>query len=212
MASSVSTQPSGVLPAAAVMETPDVARPAGAAGVSGVLPTAAVVETEVDFASIYRAHFNEVYRWVTYLGGARQDADDLTQKVFEVVLARLDRFDGRNLKGWLYVITRKTVASYRRSGWVRRWFRREEAPLDLFAAPGENSEQALGNKKAVEWALARMSDKLRVTFILFEIEGHGVEEIGALLGLPTSTVYSRLRLARARFLTLVERLAKEDAR
>jgi RNA polymerase sigma-70 factor (ECF subfamily) len=55
-------------------------------------------------------------------------------------------------------------------------------------------------------ALASLSDAHRSVFVLYELEGFGVREIGELLGLPAGTVASRLSRARAQFSRSVERL------
>jgi len=60
--------------------------------------------------------------------------------------------------------------------------------------------------------LEDMPIDLRVVFILFEVEELSSIEIGRLLGVPTGTVASRLRRARADFQARVAELEKVDDR
>ena len=172
-------------------------------------PSAPPAAQALDFEAIYGGHFHEIRRWVSYLGGRPADVDDLCQRVFEVVLAQLGRFDGRNLKGWLYGITRKTVAAYRRRAWLRHWLHGDGQRPELFAATDPGCEQELQRKQLVERIFMQMNEKLRTALILHEAEGYTAEEIAALQGIPPATVHSRLRLGRRKFLELARRLDPE---
>lgn len=192
-----------------VATSPGVSAAEIAAGVS----RAADAVTPATFGEIYRARFEHVHRWVSYLGGAPAEAEDLTQKVFLVVLRKLPHFDGQNLDGFLFGITRRIVKGHRRLAWFRRWLQGDDATeIDMFASAEEGVEGALGRKREVEWVLSRMSEKLRTALILSEVEEYTAEDIAQLLSIPTNTVSSRLRLARKRFLELVALLDAEDTR
>jgi RNA polymerase sigma-70 factor, ECF subfamily len=172
-------------------------------------PVTAAREAAPPFDEIYRRHFHEVRRWVRYMGGAAEDAEDLAQKVFQVVLDGLPRFDGRNLKGWLYVITRRIVASHRRRTWLRRGLLQAATPAPIFASIDE-SERGMMRRQEAERILGRMTEKLRTAFILYEIEGYTAEEIAALEDVTAGTIYKRLRLARERFVEEYRRIAREQ--
>jgi RNA polymerase sigma-70 factor (ECF subfamily) len=47
-------------------------------------------------------------------------------------------------------------------------------------------------------AIDALPEKLRVVIVLATIEGHDMEQVGALLRIPAGTVKSRLFLARQR--------------
>ena len=176
------------------------------------VPLAIAEVGAVDFDRIYADHFHEVHRWVGYLTGSAADADDLSQRVFEVVLAGIDRFDGKNVSAWLYAIARRVAAAHRRRAWFRGWVARDVRPLEFLAA-ADGSEDALLARITVEALLARLSVKLRATMILHEVEGYTAEEIGVLEGASTATIHSRLRLARARFVALAaESRSREGTR
>jgi RNA polymerase sigma-70 factor (ECF subfamily) len=159
------------------------------------------------FSAIYDDWFAEVARWARALGGPEADLEDLTQDVFAIVARTLPGFDGRNLPGWLYRITRRTVRDHRRKAWFRNLFLRpRDVPLELVVedrpAPDELYERR-EEERRLHQLLAKLSEKRRSTFILFEIEGYSGEEIAALESVPVATVWTRLHHARRE---LAERL------
>ena len=164
------------------------------------------------FTTVYADWFRVVYRWVRALGGPEADAEDLTQEVFVVVQRRLADFDGRNLPGWLYTITTRTLSDHRRRRWFRNLFLSapEIEPEDL--ATCELDAEALLTRKQDRQRfyrlVGRMSKKWRDAFVLFEVEGYSGAEIAALQYLPAATVRTHLARARKQFLAL---LAQEVA-
>jgi RNA polymerase sigma-70 factor (ECF subfamily) len=164
------------------------------------------------FDHVYRSCFDDVARWVRALGANPADIEDLTQEVFIIVRRKLDAFDGRNLPGFLYRIVRRTVRDHRRSAWIRRLLGQRASLADL-AARGPSALQVLQERerrRVVEGILAKMSEKRRTTFALFEIEGYSGEEIAQIQSLPLKTVWTRLHHARKDFFRMVSQLPPEE--
>jgi len=169
-------------------------------------PDPAVAEA-TSFEVVYDRWFDDVSRWVRAFGGLDADLDDLVQEVFLIVRRKLPKFDDRNLPGWLYRITQRTVRDYRRRAWFRRTLlgREGERP-----EPGSNEpdpSQVLERREAERFLvqiLAKMSAARRTAFILFEIEGYTGEEIAALEDVPVNTVWTRLHHARRDFYALID--------
>jgi RNA polymerase sigma-70 factor, ECF subfamily len=164
------------------------------------------------FERIYRSCFVDVARWVRTLGANDADVEDLTQEVFIIVRRKLQQFDGRNLMGFLYRITERTVRDHRRSAWIRNLFG-NRMPLPELTAPGGDGLHAIQQterRKALDAVLAKMSEKRRTTFILFEIEGYRGEEIAQIQSLRVDTVWTRLHHARKDFMRLVAELGPAD--
>ncbi len=179
----------------------------------------AVPQTEretLDFRAVYEAWFHEVCRWLRSLGGPDAELEDLAQEVFLVVRRKLSGFDGRNLGGWLYRITARTMSDHRRRAWFKNLFvRRREAPLEKMAATSEDPAQALerrDDERLVFRLLARMNEKRRTVLALHEIEGYSGEEIAALQGIPPATVRTRLHHARKEFAERLQRARREEER
>jgi RNA polymerase sigma-70 factor, ECF subfamily len=179
--------------------------------VTGDLELLTAASTEVaaapDFAEVYDQWFRPVYRWISALGGPRADVEDLVQEVFVIVQRKLASFDGRNLVGWLYRITERTVRDYRRRAWYRNIFLRpREVVLDELPASDASSADLLDQRQARErfYAIvARMNRTWRDSFVLFEVQGYSGEEIATLRGIPSATVRTHLHRARKEFQALV---------
>jgi RNA polymerase sigma-70 factor (ECF subfamily) len=166
------------------------------------------------FAAIYDAWFDEVVKWIGALGMPDSEAEDLAQEVFLVVNRKLSSFDGRNEAGWLYRIAELTVRDHRHRAWFRNLFRRRQyvdidtiARVEGVAAADREREQ---DRLALERILAKMSPKLRATFVFFEIEGRSGEEIAAIQDIPRATVWTRLHNARKVFWKLVAELRRQE--
>lgn len=160
----------------------------------------------LDFASIYDAWFDHVSRWVRALGAPEADNEDLTQEVFLVVRRRIRDFDGRNVAGWLHRIASGQVRQHRRRRWFRSVFSRPSVAVEELPAMGTSPIAALETRekqRVLELLLSKMSEKRRVAFVLFEIEGYGGEEIADILDIPINTVWTRLHHARKDFFALV---------
>jgi RNA polymerase sigma-70 factor, ECF subfamily len=181
-------------------------------------PEAELARTELlDFRDVYDSRFHDVVRWVRAMGGRDEDLEDLAQEVFIIVRRKLADFDGKNLQGWLYRITQRTVRDYRRAAWFRNLLVRKRLPdheraLLKLVEPGRGpaEEQELKEaQKSLASILDRMREKHRTAFVLFELEGYTGEEIAELEGTPVSTIFTRLYHARREFTAIIKQLGKE---
>ena len=174
-------------------------------------------EGPLDFATVYDAWFEHVARWLLALGAPSTDNEDLAQEVFLVVRRRLPHFDGRNVAGWLYRIASRQVWQYRRRRWVQRVLSPRQA-VDIEEVPDGQAGAAATletkeKRRLLERLVAKMSEKRRVVFMLFEVEGYSGEEIADTLDVPINTVWTRLHHARKDFFTLLsqqERMRRGD--
>ena len=173
-------------------------------------------ERESRFREIYERWFGDVVRWIYALGVPSSDSEDLAQEIFLVVRRKLDRFDGGNLAGWLYRISQLTVRDHRRRAWFKNLTVRRR-DVDVVRAgltspsPAARYEEE-ENRRFVQTLVARMSEKLRTAFILFEIEGYSGEEIARIQDIPLGTVWTRLHLARKEFWKLLKQSPDAEAR
>jgi RNA polymerase sigma-70 factor (ECF subfamily) len=152
-----------------------------------------------EFHTIYEVWFHEVARWVRLMGAPAAYREDLAQDVFIVVHRRLHEFDGVNLGGWLYQITRRRVRDFRQSLWFSRQLASSgidpNACRDFSASPSETLETKR-TWATLEDLLEELNEDERVALMLFEIEGFSGEEIATIQGVSIHTVFSRLRRAR----------------
>ena len=149
------------------------------------------------------------------MGGRAADRDDLVQDVFLVVFRRLADFDGQNVGGWLYQITRRRVRDFRRSAWLRRLLFGSTALLDARAGrgsdPGETCETA-EKREHLERLLATLNEPERVALVLFEIEDYSGDQIAELQGVPTNTVWARIHKARKKLARWLAQAESRDER
>lgn len=168
-----------------------------------------------DFKKVYALNFHEVARWVRAMGAPHADVLDLTQDVFIIVQRKLPLFDGNNLRGFLYQVTRRTVRDHKRRAWFRKFVLLGDVSSEQSPAPPEQGPsvplERAERLRELEHILAKMSDKRRTAFVLFEIEGYSGEEIAKLEDVPLKTVWTRLHHARKDFVALVaQRRARGD--
>jgi RNA polymerase sigma-70 factor (ECF subfamily) len=166
-------------------------------------------ERDARFREIYERWFGDIVKWLYALGVPGSDTEDLAQEIFLVVRRKVDRFDGGNLAGWLYRITQLTVRDHRRRAWFKNLVSRRRhvdlAQVEL-ATPGPAARyEEAENRRLLQALVARMSDKLRTAFVLFEIEGYSGEEIARIQDIPLGTVWTRLHLARKEFWKLLKK-------
>jgi RNA polymerase sigma-70 factor (ECF subfamily) len=161
-------------------------------------------------AEVYDRHAPFVFRVLRGLGVGDDRVDDAVQDVFIVVHRRLGEFEARSsLTTWLYGIARRVASQYRRSAAARR---EGEADLDQVAggaSPYDDARRAQAARLCQE-ILDELDDDKREVFVLIELEQMSAPDVAQVLAIPVNTVYSRLRLARARFeAALARRMAKE---
>jgi RNA polymerase sigma-70 factor (ECF subfamily) len=159
-----------------------------------------------DFRSVYAAWFTDVLRWVRALGAPPADHDDLAQEVFVVVHRRLADFDGRNMGGWLYRITANQVRDHRRLRWIRSVFKPGVPLSDDLEAKGPTPLMAVETREkrqVLERLLGELTEQLRATFMLFEVDGYTAEEIAEFQQAPVNTVRARIHRARKKLLATI---------
>ncbi|MDB4965806.1 MAG: polymerase sigma factor RpoE [Myxococcales bacterium] len=170
----------------------------------------------LDFTRVYEAWFEPCLRWLRALGIPDADLEDVGQDVFLVVRRKLGAFDGERLAAWLYRIASHTASDHRRRAWFRRlWTRGSRIDFDHLPSTAAGPVEQLERREAqrlLDRVLRTMSDKRRVAFALFEIEGYSGEEIAAILDVPVATVWTRLHHARKEFLARVAALGEEGRR
>lgn len=161
-------------------------------------------------------YFDAVWRTLVGLGVPARDADDHAQKVFLIVLRKLDAIAEGRERGFVLSVATRVASNARRS--VRR--SRESIDDDALAReidPGLDPEQQsalLEQRRLLARILATMPDDLRQAFVLHELEGVTTTEMAEICDIPTGTAASRLRRARAHFRAELEasRCTQEQGR
>ena len=159
----------------------------------------AIVPDDAVFAAAYDSEFEAVWLYLRRLGVPEADVEDAVHDVFVVAHRRYGTYDpSRPLRPWLLGIAFRIAAQWRRrhrlevsipdSGPERADDGR--APDELVA-----SEQA---RSRLQTALSRLDIHQRAVVVMHDLNGIPVPEIADALDVPLNTVYSRLRLGRAK--------------
>jgi RNA polymerase sigma-70 factor (ECF subfamily) len=142
--------------------------------------------------AIYVEHGDALMRLAYHLTGSAADAEDVLHDVFLGLPEALARYQERGaFPSWLRRVTTRVALDRVRAG-----RRRREVPFEGLsepAAPG--SADSLVRQSDLEAALGRLPVKLRVVFVLKEIDGWSHAEIAETLGIRVGT--SEVRLHRA---------------
>jgi RNA polymerase sigma-70 factor (ECF subfamily) len=167
--------------------------------ISQAPPAAEPVNARPDLAAIYDAQFDGVWRYLRRLGVREADVEDVVHDVFVVAHRRIDSYDpSRPLRPWLLGIAFRVAAERRRAD--HREVIDPEPGLELAdAAPWPDQVlEAREARRRVEAALDELGIAQRAVFVLHDLESLSAPEIAQALEVPLNTVYSRLRLARAK--------------
>jgi RNA polymerase sigma-70 factor (ECF subfamily) len=158
----------------------------------------------LDIPRLFDTHGAFVARAIERLVGRGPRVDDLLQETFIVAFKKAHRFDpGRaQASTWLYGIAinlcRRFERGQRRAGFLRERLAAHTAVVAAETGPDHvlEREEAI---RMVQRAIGKLPFKQREVFVLFELEGLGGREIGALLGVKEGTVWTRLHHARKAF-------------
>jgi RNA polymerase sigma-70 factor (ECF subfamily) len=131
----------------------------------------------------------------------REDAEDVAQEA----LARAYRSfrslrDRDRFRAWLVRMTWRLALDRQRAD--RRRARRELTQMPP-TTPVEDARSA-ARLDALWRAIDALPTRWRLVLVLANVEGHGVAEVGRLLGLPDGTVKSRLFHARRKLKEIMD--------
>ena len=160
-----------------------------------------------EFARLVDAFSSPIYRLGLRMLGNAQDAEDILQNTFINALTHLSKFEGRSsLATWLYriaanealmIIRRKkpefniedTQADDSDAGLTPNYF------VDWSGLP-ENELLSEEGRKALDDAIQTLPEKLRIIFIMRDIEGLSIKDTAEALGLTETNIKTRLLRAR----------------
>ena len=163
-----------------------------------------------EFSRLVDAYSGPIYRLALKMLGSATDAEDVLQNTFLKAIQHLKDFEGRSsLSTWLYRIASNEALMLLRK-------QRPEIPFsDAVPEDDENSdytpaqftdwcclpeEEFLSSESqaALDHAVRRLPEILRIVFVLRDIEGLSIQETGQALDLSETAVKTRLLRARLR--------------
>lgn len=137
----------------------------------------------------------------------REDAEDVAQEAFLRAYKSFHRLRNRErFRGWLARIAWRIALDR-----IRSRGRRERRELVASEAPPpptvEDVAAAREFQRHLERAMDELPEKLRRTLVLAAVEGHDLQEVGRMMGLPEGTVKSRVHQARKKLAEKLQWLA-----
>ena len=122
------------------------------------------------------------------------DADDVVQSVMVKLLERRGEIGADSVRAWLFAVTRNAVAEYYRQ-------RRPDVDLDAFADIPERetdpSERAMGGlSDCLDPMLRTLPQSDAALLRKVDLDGEAQKAIATALGVPLSTLKSRVQRAR----------------
>ncbi len=154
--------------------------------------------------TLYARHHVALYRFVLRIVHEEMLAEDVLSETFFDVWRQAARFEGRaSVKTWLLAIARhKALSACRRRPLVSL----EEAVAAAIPDPGDNPEIAIEKKRdcaALRSCLSRLApDHCEVIDLVYYHE-QSIAEAAAILGIPQSTVKTRMFYARRKLAQLL---------
>ncbi|MFZ5909598.1 MAG: RNA polymerase sigma factor [Chloroflexota bacterium] len=160
-----------------------------------------------EFARMVDLYSTQIYRLALKMLGDPQDAEDVLQTTFLKALQSVGSFEGRSsLSTWLYrIAVNEALMLLRRHKPTVPVATDYESDDDEIEHPAQLTdwcclpEEELLSAEAkarLDLAVRRLPEKLRVVFLLRDVEGLSIKETGEALGLTETAVKTRLLRAR----------------
>jgi RNA polymerase sigma-70 factor, ECF subfamily len=149
--------------------------------------TGATAADPVAFEAAVRPHYAPLVRRLTVVLGDEHDAQDIAQDAYLRAFRAWDRFDGTDVRAWLYTIALRLAFNQvrRRRRWLGILGRAEPAPWS------DRSDPDLWD------ALGRLDTRTRAALLLSVLDGYTHREIAAMFEVPEGTVASWISRGRA---------------
>ena len=166
------------------------------------------------FTELFHAYEAALYRLALAILREAPDAEDAVQETYLRVFRQIRDFQGQSaLRTWLTSILVNVCRDQLRRARLRRmlpldWLRGAAQPAapDVAEAVHHNLE-----RQSLLDLIGRLDDRHRLPVLLHYLEDLPAAEVGRLLGLRPSVVYSRLNTARERLRAMAAEQALEDA-
>ncbi|MCP4420103.1 MAG: RNA polymerase sigma factor [Chloroflexi bacterium] len=155
---------------------------------------------ETAYVALYNQYSGMIYRLCFSLLQQKEDAEEVLQDSFEYAFRKLGNYNAHKsaFKTWLYQIAVSRCRNKRRRKWLPTFSLNQLTGEEITDkdSPTPAEQMNLTEQQQVIWAAIQdLSDKLRETAVLRYYEGFSYVEIGHVLGIPTKTAESRMRLA-----------------
>jgi RNA polymerase sigma factor (sigma-70 family) len=144
-----------------------------------------------DFERLYQTTYQRVFRTLVAITGDMASAEDCAQEAYAKAFRAWDRWkDDAPAEAWVHRIAINTALSHRR----RQRLREVGELLRRLGRPAQATGPEIVPDLA--WELRRLPPKQAAVIVLRHLHGYTNREIAAALGVPESTIASRLAEAK----------------
>lgn len=142
---------------------------------------------------LYEQYHREIFGYIFFMVGERQQALDLMQDTFVKAFLNFENFRGdANPKTWLYKIARNVTIDYQRkkkpTSYVIDYF----TPITSDQPTPEEVAELGDNTESLYRALSRLKKAYRDVIVLRKIEEFSTKEAAAILGWKESRIKTNL--------------------
>ncbi|MPQ48704.1 sigma-70 family RNA polymerase sigma factor [Marinifilum sp. N1E240] len=150
--------------------------------------------TREEFKILFDNHFDSIRNYIYYRSGDEELATDIAQESFMKVWEKNIPFDEKPVRSLLYKIASDIfISKYRRDKVAQKYLAKLEPSVDNHSPEKQLQYQEL--KGTYESALANLSEKQRVVFLMSRNEGLKYQEIADRLELSVKAVEKRMTYA-----------------
>lgn len=143
-------------------------------------------------AAFFKAYHPGIFRYMLCLTGSREDAEDLAQDSLLQAKEHIRSYRGDSgLKTWVHRVAYHTFT---------HWNRRRKPRAEWNSATPAQAEPfgTIDAAQSLLAALTKIGPALAQPIVLLEVNDLSVDEIAAIMNIPSGTVKSRLSTARRR--------------
>jgi len=161
------------------------------------------------FGELYRKYVDRIFSYILYRVGDREEAEDLTAKVFMRAMGHIGRYVDRGLpfSAWLYRIARNLVANWYRDRSKRTMVAIENLPLKDKKSGPEQLASSMESSASLLSAIRRLPEERQELLVLKFVERMSNANIGRTMGRSEGAIkslYHRTLLSLRDELTLEE--------
>lgn len=142
-----------------------------------------------EFSQAVAPHYAGLVRRLTVVLTDSESGRELAQEAYLRAYRAWDRFDGRDVRAWLYTIGLRLAFNERR---------RRIRFTDLFGRQSEREPWVDPHDRELSEALGGLRPEHRAALLLSAVDGYTQAEIAVVLGVPAGTVASWISRAKAK--------------
>lgn len=159
------------------------------------------------FSLLIERYQNKLFYYVLKYVAEADKAEDIVQESFIKIYTNLNSFDqNKKFSAWAYRIVhnqlidtvrkQKPTVSIEENEWINNV---ADSKVDIVA-----DFEIKQTRQEVQAAVGRLPLKYKDVVVLHYFEGYGYEEISDILGIPTSSVGTRLRRGKSKLKDLLQ--------